>query len=354
MRILMFAQSRTAPSSRFRIFQWVPHLEQIGHTVRVFIPRPGNYWRPKYKNNRMLYWSKVYIARALRVLSLLPMLASAKRYDIIMMNRPLVPNRNIKWLESALRKRNPRIIFDFDDAIHLVGDGAGKEKIVRVIQQSAWVTPGNSFLAEFAKENNERVTIIPTVIDTEKFYPVSERQPGPLRIGWTGSRETTRLHLPMVYDVILELAREFDFELVVISNVEPDSIPGVDMKFIPWNDEEETAIHQLFDIGLMPLVNRPFERGKCGAKLLIYGSVGVPVVASPVGANVEIVQHGKTGFLAETSDEWLKYLRTLLQDAQLRYSMGLAGRRRIEDCYSIKANLPKLVNVFERVLDLDL
>lgn len=354
MRILMFAQSRTAPSSRFRIFQWVPHLEKIGHKVRVFIPKPGNYWRPKHKNNRMLFWSKVYISRASRILSLLPMLASAKRYEIIMMNRPLVPNRNINWLEPALRRRNPRIVFDFDDALHLVGDGAGKEKVARVIQQSAWVTPGNSFLAEFAKENNERVTIIPTVIDTEKFHPVSKRQPGPLRIGWTGSRETTRLHLPLVYDIMLELAREFDFELVVISNIEPDPIQGVDIRFIPWNAQEESEIHQLFDIGLMPLASRPFERGKCGAKLLIYGASGIPAVASPVGANAEIVQHGKTGFLAETSDEWLKYLRVLLQDAQLRHKMGLAGRRRIEDRYSIKANLPKLVNVFEKVLDLDL
>jgi glycosyltransferase involved in cell wall biosynthesis len=162
-----------------------------------------------------------------------------------------------------------------------------------------------------------------------------------------------RFALPLVRPTIVELSEEEAFEFVVHSDKPPEGDWGnVHLHFIPWKAKTEvTDLHQI-DIGIMPLDDNPFERGKCGMKLILYGGTGIPGVASPVGVNVEIIQHGVTGFLATTPEEWITSLKTLLHDAELRKSMGEAARRRVKEHYSVQSILPIWREVLEKTLAL--
>lgn len=182
--------------------------------------------------------------------------------------------------------------------------------------------------------------------------PAGERAPGPVRVGWSGSRDSTLHHLPLLKDILVELARRVEFEFVVISDLQPPEIPGVKSRFIPWSSQSEVYDHQQIDIGLMPLGDSPFDRGKCGAKLLLYGAVGAASVASPVGVNQEIIQQGQTGCLAGESREWVDALERLIRNPALRRQFGDAARQRIEAAYSVRAILPRLEAIFEQVTDL--
>jgi glycosyltransferase involved in cell wall biosynthesis len=351
LRVLMCAASDSDPASRFRVFQFVPHLRQLGWEVDVVTPTPGHYWRSPLTRWRAIYWASTYAASATRLISCLRVLWRARNYDLVVLHRPLVPESCIGSLEPWLQHRSPRIIFDFDDAIHLVGENG--PKVRRIVALSTWVTPGNAYLAEFARQHNERVTVIPTVIDTDRHRPVAIRQPGPVRIGWTGSKDTVRHHLSLLKPLITKLSREEQFEFVVIADHPPNPAwPDVPMRFITWSARSEVADHQLIDIGLMPLQDAPLERGKCGAKLLIYGALGCPAVASPVGVNSEIIRHEQTGFLATRQDEWETALRQLLRDPALRMRMGQAARKWVEEHYSVRSVLPELLEVFQRSMEL--
>jgi len=268
-----------------------------------------------------------------------------------MMNRALVPESWVTFLEPWLRRYNPRIIFDFDDDIYS-GDNQ-QSKISKIISLTAWVTPGNTYLAEFARQYNGHVIIIPTVVDTDYYKPGKLREPGIVRVGWTGSEDTLRFHLPLVRPLIIKLSGQEQFEFIVIANRPPEGAwPGVKMRFIPWNSQTEVRDHQLIDIGLMPLNDSPHERGKCGAKILLYGAFNSPAIASPVGVNSEIILPGETGFLANTEEEWENGLRQLIRDPLLRKNMGVAARKRVEEHYSVRAMLPRLMQIFEQTMAL--
>ncbi|MCL4439288.1 MAG: glycosyltransferase family 1 protein, partial [Firmicutes bacterium] len=206
--------------------------------------------------------------------------------------------------------------------------------------------------ASFARTVHSRVTILPTVINTDIYYSVPKRTPGPLRVGWSGSR----LSFPSLYwiePVIAELAQRLAFEFVVIAEVRPNlNWPGVNWRYIPWTPETEVAGLQEIDIGIMPLEDNPSERGKCGLKAIQYGGVGIPAVVSPVGINKDIVLNGATGFHCSSQEEWLFNLNLLLGDNQLCEKMGMTGRKHIEKYYSIKSLLPNMVELFHKVASL--
>jgi glycosyltransferase involved in cell wall biosynthesis len=150
--------------------------------------------------------------------------------------------------------------------------------------------------------------------------------------------------------MLASIQREVPFELAVVSNTKP-TIPQTSLRwhFIPWSEETEISSLHSFDIGIMPLLDNEFQRGKCGMKLLQYMAVGIPTIASPVGVNRDIILHGETGFLASGEDEWRNALETLVRDAELRRQMGINGRQRCEELYSLKRWGPVLLDVFERV-----
>lgn len=343
-RLIAFAHAPDNPACRFRIGQYVPCFTQAGWQVSLRTMHPPDPWRsplaqPLGAVHRALRQGSRTLWRRWDI-------RAAARYDAVLLNRDLLGGRVA--YERALLRRNPRVVFDFDDAIFLDGKAAHTEWICR---RAAWVTAGNDNLASFARQFTDRVTVLPTVVDPDA-YVVREatRIPDLARVGWLGSgysiRQTLYPHLPM----LARLQETLGFELVVVSSPRPDiNVPGLRWRFVEWSAEVETRVGDLCDVGIMPLVDEPYQRAKCGCKLLQYMAAGLPVVASPVGINADLVSHGGRGYLASTEDEWRQAIETLLADPLLRTRMGREGRRFVERDYSRRRWFPVLLETLERV-----
>ena len=250
-------------------------------------------------------------------------------------------------MEPWLARRNPRLIFDFDDAIHL---GNRQKKLRRILPHFAWITPGNHYLAKFSRQVNQNVAIWPTVVNADFYKPTAARKPGPIRIGWSGSNSTMKYCLPLLERPIQQLARTERFEFVVICNVDPQlRWAGISTRFIPWTAETEVSGLQEFDLGLMPLRDEPFERGKCGLKAIQYMGIGLPALVSPVGVNQEIVVDGETGFHCRQEQDWVDRLTMLVRDEHLRGKMGRSGRDRVICKYSVKYLVNQMLALFEQI-----
>ena len=276
-------------------------------------------------------------------------LRDAHSYDAIFLNRDLLAGEVI-W-EQRLIKQNPRVVFDFDDAIFL---GEKKRRHIEwICRHAAWVTAGNEYLADFARRVNSNVTVLPSVVDTGKYTVKNYSLPhsGPLRLGWMGSAHSIRQTLYPHLGMLAKLQQEIGFEFKVISNPKPNfPKSGLQWTFIPWSPESELQIGDLFDVGIMPLVSNAFQQGKCGLKLLQYMAAGLPVIASPVGVNRGIV--GTNGYLASSEPEWHQAVKALDTDRKLLREFGMAGRAFCEKNYDLRAWAGVLVQILEAVAEM--
>jgi hypothetical protein len=272
-------------------------------------------------------------------------LSDAGEFDVVFTNRDLAGPGLI--LEKRLYRKNPRIVYDFDDSLFI---GPNTAAVAWMCAHAAWVTPGNEYLAEFARRYTDRVTVIPTIIDTDAYEPRTNGDNGHVRIGWSGSDQSIRTTLFPRLPMLERLQADVPFELVVITNTRP-TLPAANLRwsFVPWRAADEPALSHQFDIGIMPLEDDAIQRGKCGLKLLQYMAAGLPTVASPVGVNAVIIQPGVTGFAARTEPEWRDALVSLIRDAGQRARLGHAARQRCVQDYSIRRWLPELLAIFDRV-----
>jgi glycosyltransferase involved in cell wall biosynthesis len=218
------------------------------------------------------------------------------------------------------------------------------------MSSAAAVSAGNPYLAERALEAGAtRVEMIPTVVDLSRYgVRALGMAEGKARIGWIGTPGTARL-LSVIEDPLAAVVRDHGVTLTLVG-VRSSPIPTVQIEPRPWSEETEVAEIQRFDLGIMPLPDEPFERGKCGYKLIQYMACGLPVVASPVGVNRDIVRHGINGFLASTQDEWRDALARLAADPGLRARMGAAGRRMVEEHYSLAVTVPRIAALLRSVV----
>jgi glycosyltransferase involved in cell wall biosynthesis len=204
------------------------------------------------------------------------------------------------------------------------------------------VTVGNDVLAEFARAHTRDVSIVPSTIDTD-LYRVAARAPNPrLVVGWTGS-SSTAAYLQALREPLLALRRSVDFELRVIG-AQVD-MAGLDVHCYPWRPETEVDDLRSLDVGLMPLRDDPWARGKCAMKALQYMALGIPPVVSPVGVNRAIVGDGANGFHASSDAEWVEKLATLLRAPDLRVRLGEAARRTVDLGYSARVQAPRLARI---------
>ena len=219
------------------------------------------------------------------------------------------------------------------------------------MSKAALVVGGNSYLAQRAIDAGATwVEVLPTVVNLDR-YPIrspleSSADSGALsvlRIVWIGSPSTAH-YLDLLRETLKELATHTPFVLRVIGASEV-SIPGVEVETIAWTEDTEVDSISSCAVGIMPLEDSPWEKGKCGYKLIQYMACSLPVVASAVGANVEIVEDGKNGYLVRSTDEWVVALRTLLESPRLRAEMGKAGRARVEENYCLQKTGPRLVEL---------
>ncbi len=346
MNILFLPPSRTSPSARYRILQFAGPLRDLGHQVTVRVIRPERGWQSALRPRlpRLLHHRAATLVRLTYAVTAL---RDAGTFDVVLINRDLIPELRVRCLEPWLALRNHRIVFDFDDAIYLGSRGA---KLRRILPYFAAVTAGNETLASYARQWHGDVRVLPTVVNTDYYKPVRQRRPGPLRIGWTGSAMPLRDYLPLVEAPLRSLAGRHDFEFVVISDREPGfTWPEIKLRFIPWNPATEAEDLQQIDIGLMPLRDGPFEAAKCGTKAILYMAAGLPAIVSPVGVNADIVVHCQTGFHCQTSAEWYAAIENLLLNGALRRRMGEAGRDRAVRLYSQKRALPMLLKLLSEV-----
>ncbi|GAA4495749.1 glycosyltransferase family 4 protein [Hymenobacter ginsengisoli] len=285
-------------------------------------------------------------------------LLAAPAYDFVFIHReaaPLGPPLFEWLLAKVLRKR---IIYDFDDAIWLANTSeankiaAGLKWHQKVANICGWAyknSCGNTYLADYARQYNPSAVVNPTTIDTVHLHNQVRDQlaPGPLVIGWTGTHSTLKYLLPIVPVLARLEADGLNFEFRVISNQPPEfAQPLRSLRFMPWQKATEIPDLLSFHVGLMPLEDDPWAKGKCAFKALQYMALGIPALVSPVGMNTEVVQNDVNGYVCREPEEWYQYLRQLLTDAQHRQTLGHAARATIEQRYSVLANTPTFLALF--------
>jgi glycosyltransferase involved in cell wall biosynthesis len=346
--------SYNGASSRYRTFQYLPGLEQAGYQCRVMPLFDEAYLEHHYRTGKARMRD---ILRAM--LRRVAALVQVRRFDLLVVEYELVPYFPA-FLERWLRCLGVPYVVDYDDALfhqydrnkswwvrHLLG-----KKISCVMRGARLVTVGNEYLADYARRAGaDRVEVIPTVVDLECYRPPLAFQfAGPsFTIGWIGS-PTTAKYLEMVADALGEVCANGDGRLQLIGSG-PIELPCLAVEVMPWDDATEVDLLKKFDVGIMPLPDEPWERGKCGLKLIQYMACGLPVVASPVGVNSEIVEHGVNGFLAESQEGWVQALRSLRDDPGLRQRMGQAGRKKVEERYSLQLTGPRLAELLKWAAD---
>lgn len=335
-----------APGQRYRIEQWAPLLRRGGVQVTLspFLSRSGM---------DLLYEPGHVAAKAHEVLrgyrKRLADVLWPGSADVIFVYREaalLGP----AWIEWLLALRRP-LVFDFDDAIYLSDTSQANAwtrrlkpvtKVETICRVARHVTVGNEFLASFAEDRAREVTVVPSTIDTD-FYQVRPRARNPVPvIGWTGSVTTAR-YLAVLAPMLRRLRAKWEFELRIIgAKIE---LGGLAVRCVPWRGASEPEDLREMDIGLMPLPDDEWARGKCGMKALQYMGLGIPPVVSPVGVNASIVRDGINGFHARTHEEWIDRIGLLLEDEALRRRLGQEARKTVEESYSARGHAPRLAQI---------
>ncbi|MGI9234475.1 MAG: glycosyltransferase family 4 protein [Woeseiaceae bacterium] len=280
----------------------------------------------------------------------------AWRYDLVWIEKEVLPFFPA-IAELLFCKTKLPFVVDYDDALFHRYDGHKSRlvrsllgrKIDKVMRSAALVIAGNDYLADRARAaGSQHVEVVPTVVDVARYRVAEGTEKAQLVIGWVGSPSTSHYLLALT-PALSALAKEHDFRLVVVG-ASNDALGVLPVEAWDWSEETEVEAIQAFDIGIMPLEDSPWERGKCGYKLIQYMACGLPVVASPVGVNAEIVDDGANGFLAGSQSEWQESLGRLLDDGDLRRRMGSRGRERVEATYSLQAQAPRMEKMMRDVL----
>jgi glycosyltransferase involved in cell wall biosynthesis len=342
---------------RFRIAQFIPYLEAHGFEVTLRSLFTPDFFRLVYRRGHYLRKALTFTALSLKRLDSLRDIA---KFDIVFIYRevfPIGPALVERLLTSGDR---PPVVFDFDDAIflpsvseanRLIGALKLPQKVATIIRRSRHVIAGNEYLAAFARRLNRAVTMIPTCVDTERFAPASAPQHRALPVvGWIGS-PTTALYIRRLAPTLQRVRADHPFSLRISGAGEPVRIDGLDVENVEWSLDREIELFNGCDVGVYPLDDDEWAKGKCGFKAIQFMACGVPIVAAAVGVNRDIIQDGVNGFLASTEDEWIRKIGSLLSDPDLRARFAAAGRRTIEERYSLTVNAPKLVATFRNVVD---
>lgn len=341
-----------APSQRFRFEQYLPYLKESGFDVEVIPFVSLNTWRLLYKEGQIFRKIVGILGSFSRRWLLLFRLRKADHLFIHREMAQLGPPV-FEWVLSKVMRR--KYIYDFDDAIWLPNYSESNARFHRLkaywkvnycMKWASVVTAGNDYLANYARQYNQTVEVIPTTIDMDRYHSqTTNYDQTPLIIGWTGSH-TTMHYLNEIVPVIARLEKKYDFEFHVISNQAPDFHLN-SLHFVQWAKETEIADLVKFSIGLMPLTEDQWSGGKCGFKALQYMALGIPTVLSPVGVNTTIVNRPEVGFLVSTPEEWETALEQLLNDPQLRRTIGQNGQTQVRQHYSVRANSEKYLKLFK-------
>ena len=348
----------SAPSQRFRFEQYFELLQSSGFTVASapFLNESG--WSILYKDGnfqrKLLFIAKGYCLRLILLLRTIP------QADYVFIHREATP-LGPPFMEFLIAKiYRKKIIYDFDDAIWMANTSkensfvAGikwHSKVKSICRWSHKVSCGNGYLVEFARRYNSSVILNPTTVDTQHVHnPLlhsSKVQSNVITIGWTGSHSTLH-YLKILTPILVTLEKKYPgrIRFLVIADRKPNL--GIDaLQFVPWNKEHEIPDLSEIDIGVMPLTDDLWSKGKCGLKALQYMALGIPTIASSVGVNKSIIDHQINGYLCDTPESWENHLELLIKSVELRKQIGAAGRLKIIQKFSVMANGSNFLSFFE-------
>lgn len=345
---------RTAPSSRYRMLQFVTMLRDRGIDIELS-PLLDDWYVAGLLDDRfppLLRVTAAYLRRMWRQLT-------RRKPDLVWIEKELLP-----WLPWGLERLllgRATVLLDLDDSQFHRYDLHGQallrrllgRKIDRGMAAAGVVTCGSPYIAERAARAGARqVVMLPTAVDVARYPDAMPERSATKRnefvVGWIGTPSNTR-YLAALEAPLRRLAEEIELRILVIGG-RPGVLQGLPVEYRAWSEASEIADLQEIDVGIMPLPDEPWERGKCGLKLLQYMASWKPAVASPVGVNATIVEPGVTGFLARDEAEWLAALRRLQADPALRRSMGEAGRRHVETQYSLAVLAPRLAEIIRQAV----
>lgn len=356
-KVLFLALHRPdrSPSQRFRFEQYLEFLKKNGYDYeysyliraqddKLFYGK-GNYW----KKFMILFRSVLKRWRELR---------NAKKYDIVFVQRECFMLGTTFFERRFARKT--RMIFDFDDAIWLqvvsegnkalgfLKDGAKTAKLIKVAHL---VFAGNEYLADYARQFNPQVVIIPTTIDTEEYQRMELPAQTKVCIGWSGSFTTIehfQYAIPALTRIKEKYGNRVSFKVIGDGTYRHEVL---EIQGLPWTKQDELKELSGIDIGIMPLPNDEWTNGKCGLKGLQYMALEIATIMSPVGVNTEIIQDGVNGCLADTVDEWVEKISLLVEDAELRKNIGKAGRQTVIDKYSVLSQQGRYLQYFNELTE---
>ncbi len=340
-----------APSQRFRFEQYFSILKEnkIEYQIESFWSKEA--WEVLYKSGHTFQKAKAFIQGSIRRFLLFFRLHDIKLIFIHREAMPIGPPIVEFLLAKVFRKK---IIYDFDDAIWLPNTSSQNrmvswikfhDKVGSICRWSQKVSCGNTYLGEYAKKHNQGIFINPTTIDTSYHKPASTAsETRKLTIGWTGTHSTNK-YFESLAPVLEQLSQRFPIEIVAISDQKPQ-VTLDNYTFVSWNKAQEIQQLDKIDIGIMPLDNTVWELGKCGFKALQYMALEIPTVASDVGVNHQIIEHGVNGYLCNNHKEWLSTLEELISSESLRKSIGQQGRKKVLKSYSVLSNTKLFLSLF--------
>jgi glycosyltransferase involved in cell wall biosynthesis len=329
MKVAFLIHNTEAPSCRYRVLQYFPYLKQQGTEVSTHL----------FRHNLMDKW-KFY--------------ATLGEYDLIFIQRKLFHPVDFWYI----RRKAKKIVYDFDDAV-MYRSAKSKNphsfsrriKFARMMKRADLIIAGNEFLKTKALPHNSNVVVIPTSIDLSQYSLKEDlHHGGQITIGWLGSRSSLR-YLRSLLPTFENIFKKYpNIQLKIVCSEFLDS-PHLPIIKKPWSWEEEEEDLKSFDIGVMPLSNDLWSKGKCGLKILQYFSVGIPTICTPVGMNKDIVEEGVNGFWATTTEEWEEKLSILIENPTLREKMGKEGRDKVLEEYSLQASAPRLFAILKQVAE---
>lgn len=345
-----------SPAARFRVHRLVPYYEEAGWRCVAAYSFPKKYFAAsrffrKIRNRPILFYP--ISAAAVAVMAahrLIQILTRAPFADIVFLQRNLLPTRGFPFLELLASKLAGKTIFDFDDAIftHNREPGHRYKDIPRILGFTDAVVCGNGYLAEYARGYNSDVTVIPTV----PSLPVARRASrteGPVVIGWIGTAPNIP-YFRTVEGALLRLAERLPITFLTVSD-EPLRMPdGIPHEHRMWSIEEEQRFFETIDIGIMPLPDDEWTRGKCGFKAIEYMAHGIPAVVSPVGANRELVPEGSGVLFASSEEEWEEKLSCLCTDPAYRDAVGGRGREGTAARFSPEVSSAAYLQLFAHIV----
>jgi glycosyltransferase involved in cell wall biosynthesis len=357
-KILFIASHRLnrSPGQRFRWEQYLPYLRENGFQCDFEYMISPEDDKTFYSSGNLfskgMIFLKCWIKRYQDTIK-------AKDYDIVFIQREAFMTGSV-YFEKRFKKTGAKNVFDFDDSIWLqnvseanktfafLKDASKTSKLIAMTDQ---VIAGNEYLAQYARQFNNNVTIIPTTIDTEEYKPEKEtRNPNKVTIGWSGSITTIqhfKFAIPFLEKIKHKYGDRVEIKVIGDGNYVNEKL-GI--KGIAWNKERELIELNTFDIGIMPLPDDEWAKGKCGLKGLQYMALEIPTLMSPVGVNSDIIQDGVNGYLASADDEWIDKTSLLIESAELRARIGKAGRQTVIDHYSIEAQKNNYLTLFRKLV----